>query len=172
MLPSSISTCQVSVPLTWREMGLWQRWCTRPAGGACWAGAQQTSTVEWKRAAAKLRRQRQQAVASTAQQIGPTRLCKTFGPCELFGSKRIALHFVRKMQNVWAKRFASKTFGEMSNVNWPFSTKSRTKGTKHFVCVQDIEGKLWPHTRKKPLFSSVCLGQLDHCVCASRCHGR
>ena len=31
------------------------------------------------------------------------------------------------MQNVWAKRFASKTFGEMSNVNWPFSTKSRTK---------------------------------------------
>ena len=62
--------------------------------------------------------------------MGADRLCKTFGPCELFGSKRIALHFVRKMQNVWAKRFASKTFVEMSNVKWPFSTQSRTKCTK------------------------------------------
>ena len=76
--------------------------------------------------------------------MGADRLCKTFGPCELFGSKRIALHFVRKMQNVWAKRFASKTFVEMSNVNWPFSTQSRTKCTKHFVRVRDIECKLWP----------------------------
>ena len=76
---------------------------------------------------------------------GAKRLCKTFGPCELFGSKRFALHFVRKMQNVWTKRFASKTFGEMSNVNWPFSTKCTNKMHEAFCLCRDIECKLWPY---------------------------
>ena len=75
---------------------------------------------------------------------GANRLCKTFGPCELFGSKRFALQIVRKMHFIWTKRFASKTFGEISNVNWPFSTKCTNKMHEAFCLCRDIECKLWP----------------------------
>ena len=76
---------------------------------------------------------------------GANRLCKTFGPCELFGSKRFALQIVRKMHFIWTKRFASKTFGEISNVNWPFSTKCTNKMHEAFCLCRDIECKLWPN---------------------------
>ena len=84
--------------------------------------------------------------------MGADRLCKTFGPRELFGSKRFALHFVRKMQNVWTKRFARKTFGEKSNVNRPFFDTKPNKMHEAFCLCARFECKVWPpHRLQLPL---------------------